>query len=287
MPSLPKPHFGKSPISGLYDQLAPAYERTRVPRFRPFVKRLLQFYDTRPGSHVLDAGCGTGLVATAVAPRAGHTGRVLGIDTSPAMLEIARQKAHGFGFTQCEFVLGDMAQVDAPDSSFDLVTCSFALWGDPDALFAEFYRLLKPNGALLIQNWEMERSGIPRTYSETLHTFSTKTPDERVRAVRESFSDQRELWSDLKTPADYERSLRRVGFSTVSAQWMVAAAQFKDLQELIEFHDLGVFASAEIAAMDESTLVAFHQFLRDALQPLVTDQGIHEEWRAIQVSARK
>lgn len=274
-------------LAFLYDRLAPEYERTRVPRFRPFVKRLLQFYDTRPGSHVLDAACGTGLVATALAPRAGHTGRVLGIDLSPAMLEIARQKAHGYGFDQCEFVLGDMAHVDAPDSSFDLITCSFGLWGDPDAIFAEFSRLLKPGGALLVQNWEMERTGIPRTYSETLHTFSTTSPDARVRAVRESFSAQRALWNDINVPADYERRLRRVGFSSCSAQWMVAPAHFKNLEELVEFHNVGVFASAEIAAMDAPTRSAFTQALYDALNPLVTDRGLDEEWRAIQVSARK
>lgn len=276
-----------SPIASLYDRLAPDYERTRVPRFRPFVKRLLQFYDTRPGSHVLDAACGTGLVATALAPRVGHTGRVLGIDLSPAMLEIARQKAHGYGFDQCEFVLGDMAHVDAPDSSFDLITCSFGLWGDPDAIFAEFLQLLKPGGALLVQNWEMERTGVPRTYSETLHTFSTTSPDARVRAVRESFSVQRALWNDINVPADYERRLRQVGFSTVSAQWMVAPAHFKNLEELVEFHNVGVFASAEIAAMDAPTRSAFTQALYDALNPLVTDRGLDEEWRAIQVSARK
>lgn len=274
-------------LASLYDSLAPDYERTRVPRFRPFVKRLLQFYDTRPGSHVLDVGCGTGLVATSVAPRAGHTGRVLGIDVSPAMLEIARQKAHGFGFTQCEFVLGDAAHIQEPDNAFDLITCSFALWGEPRQLFAEFYRLLKPQGALLIQNWEMERTGIPRTYSETLHTFASAGSDESVRAVRAAFNGQRELWRDLKSPADYERVLRETGFTSVTAQWMVANTHFKNLEELIEFHDFGVFARAEIAALDEPTRAAFHQALRDALHPLATDKGLDEEWRAIQVSARK
>src|SRR5581483_2876047 len=108
----------------LFDDFATDYERTRVPRFRPFVKKLLQLYDTRPGSQVLDAGCGTGLAATLVAPRVGQGGRVLRLDASEQMLEIARHKAQSFGFTQCEFVEGDVTRMDLPDASFDLVISS-------------------------------------------------------------------------------------------------------------------------------------------------------------------
>lgn len=274
-------------LAQLYDEFAPEYERTRVPRFRPFVKRLMQLYDTRPGSHVLDAGCGTGIVATTVAPRAGHGGKVLGVDASAAMLEIAREKARGYGFDQCEFALGDILHLDAPDDSFDLVVCSFALWGEPRELFAEFLRVLRPHGALLVQNWESERGGIARVYNESLRAFRTEAPDARLIQVRELFSKQNVEWQEIQSPQDYERVMRETGFSAVSTQWCAISTQFKTVDECIEFHDLGVKARAEIAAMDESTRARFHQAVRDVLQPMEDEHGISTEWRAIQVSARK
>ena len=212
----------------------------RVPRFRPFAKRLLQLYDTRPGSFVIDAGCGTGLVGTMVAPRAGHSGKVLGVDASAAMLEIARHKASGFGFDQCEFVVGDILHLDVPDNSADLVTCSFALWGEPGKLFGEFFRVLKPGGALLLQNWENARGGITRTYGEALRAFATKSPDERLQLVRAIFAQHSQDWATVETAQDYERVLSEVGFTVASAQQMVNSTHFKDLDELIDFHDLSV-----------------------------------------------
>ncbi len=271
----------------LYDEFASEYERTRVPRFRPFVKRLLQLYDTRPGSHVLDAGCGTGLAATMVAPRAGHGGKIFGVDASEKMLEIARHKAKGFGFDQCEFVAGDITKLDAADDSFDVVICSFALWGEPRAVFGEFFRVLKPHGALLLQNWEPERGGLVRKFNDTLHAYSKKFSTERVLQTRAVLAKHRADWSELQTPQDYERVLREVGFSQAAAQWFENATHFKNLDECIEFHALGVGARAELAAMDEATRAQFVTAIRDALQPFANARGVEEIWRAIQVRARK
>lgn len=275
------------PVIALYDEFAPDYERTRVPRFRPFVKRLLQLYDTRPGSFVIDAGCGTGMVATMVAPRVGHGGRVLGVDASAAMLEIARHKAGGFGFDQCEFVVGDILRLDAPENWADLVTCSFALWGKPAELFAEFHRVLKPHGTLLLQNWALERGGVARTYGEALRAFVTNSPDEHLQQVRAIFSWHRDAWTAVESGEQYVTALRTVGFASASAQEMVGTTHFRNLDELIEFHDQSVRARAEIAAMDKTTREGFRRALEDALQPLVTERGIDEEWHAIQVVARK
>lgn len=274
-------------LTDLYDEFAPDYERTRVPRFRPFLKKLLQLYDTRPGSHVLDAGCGTGLAATAVAPRVGHTGHVLGVDTSEAMLEIARHKAHGFGFDQCVFIRGDISRLDAADNSFDVVICSFALWGEPHALFAEFYRVLKPTGALLAQNWDTAQDRAAAVYGETLRAYVTALPGERITQARAVYSKHRSDWAEINTPADYERLLRAVGFSSVSAQWFSIKTQFKNLDEFIAFQDVGAIARAEIAAMTPAARAEFHTAVRNALQPLETAHGVDQEWRAVHVIARK
>jgi ubiquinone/menaquinone biosynthesis C-methylase UbiE len=271
----------------LYDQLAADYERTRVPRFRPFVKKLLQLYDTRPGSHVLDAGCGTGLAATMVAPRVGHGGKVVGVDLSKPMLEIARNKAQGFGFDQCEFVSGDISQLNYAGESFDLVICSFALWGEPYGLFTEFYRVLRPHGALLIQNWESERDRVSRAIHATLHEFATSAPDEHLAALRDDFKQHAAQWTEMNDPGDYERVLRAAGFRQASAQWFSNPAHFASVDELIEFYNLGVRSRAEIQAMDVDTRSRYFAALKEKLQPPETAGGMDIEWRAVQALALK
>lgn len=273
-------------LVALYDELAPDYERTRVPRFRPFVKRLMQLYDTRPGSHVLDAGCGTGLAATLVAPRVGRTGHILGVDASPRMLEIARHKAQGFGFTQCEFVQGDITHLDVEPASFDLVLCSFALWGDPAILSAGFARVLRPHGVLLIQNWGAEGIGVARTFNETIRRFATTAPPPALAELRTRLATHRAAWAALDEPAAYENLFRSAGFSGATAAWFSQSAHFATLGELVEFHSLGTSSHAELAAMSDDARGRALEAISDALRPLETPRGLDVEWRAIQLIAR-
>lgn len=274
-------------LARLYDEMAADYERTRVPRFRPFVKRLLQLYDTRPGSWVLDVGCGTGLAATMVAPRVGHGGRVLGVDASPKMLELARRKAQGFGFDQCVFELGDSSHLELAADSFDVVICSFALWGSPEQLFGELLRVLKPGGALLLQNWEPERGGAFQTFNDTLAAHAVPNPAARLAAIRGAFNQHRTLWADYNTPQDYERALRKFAVKSTNAHWAENALHFRDLEQLIDFMQVGVRARAELQAMDPETGARFGAAVQAKLQGLATPKGIDVPARAIQVAARK
>lgn len=276
-----------SPLISLYDDFAAEYERTRVPRFRPFVKKLLQLYDTRPGSYVLDAGCGTGLASTMVAPRAGHGGKIVGVDGSAKMLEIARHKAEGYGFDQCQFILGDITALDVPAETFDLVICSFALWGNPDHLFGEFFRVLKPNSALLLQQWTEDRGEAHSLFEHACKQFLTPSPDATLQTIRQTMAQQGAWWGPMKSAADYEQALKRVGFKSARAAQLTLPAHFAAIPEFIEFLSIGVRYRAELLALPETTRAQFVQAVTAALQPVATPQGIDLEWTAIQALARK
>lgn len=276
----------KEQWGALYDEIAADYERVRVPRFRPFVKKLLQLYDTRPGSWVLDAGCGTGLAATMVAVRAGHGGKVIGIDASAAMLEIARAKARGFGFDQCEFRAGDVRALEFADETFDLVICSFALWGEPHALFQELRRVLKPRGVLLLQEWARETDEPTRLYDAVLDHYRLMTPDATLAELRAARDAQYAAWQSLTDPTAYAQALRAAGFTETRAEWCALPVQFADAAELRVFLDLSFANFPEVNALDAATRASFERDASNALGALGDGKIVFEK-RAVHVAARK
>ncbi|MFI7640438.1 class I SAM-dependent methyltransferase [Nonomuraea sp. NPDC049400] len=107
----------------------------------PFIREIV---DALPVGDALDAACGTGRLTAHLAGR-GH--RVRGVDSSPDMLERARQRV-----PQAEFQLGDLSSLPVPDESVDLVVCSLALTHVPvlDPALAEFARVVRPGGHVVI-----------------------------------------------------------------------------------------------------------------------------------------
>jgi SAM-dependent methyltransferase len=77
-----QPAYG--PLAGTYEQRTAAYDQWR--------HRLVDLLPLRPGHVVLDVGCGTGLCLTRLRAKIGATGRIIGIDESPDMLDIARRR---------------------------------------------------------------------------------------------------------------------------------------------------------------------------------------------------
>lgn len=106
----------------------------------PVVRRIL---DTIPAGDALDAACGTGRHAEYLAAR-GH--RVVGVDSSPDMLERAGKRVPDARFEQ-----GDLHRLPLADASVDLVVCGLALTHVPDLapVLAEFARVLRPGGRLV------------------------------------------------------------------------------------------------------------------------------------------
>lgn len=107
------------------------------------------------GARVLDFGCGTGLLTGMVAERAAH---VVGLDVSPAMLEVLEGK----GLGNVRTVLGELAEaIDGgalPDAAFDLVICSSvcAFVPDYEATAALLATRLAPSGLLVQWDWELD-----------------------------------------------------------------------------------------------------------------------------------
>lgn len=98
---------------------------------------------------VLDLGCGPGDLTAILAARLPGA-RVIGLDLSPSMVELARR--HGRAHGRLRFEIGDVARLPFEAGSIDLVVSTLSLhhWPEPAAVFSEMRRVLRPGGAALV-----------------------------------------------------------------------------------------------------------------------------------------
>ena len=105
-----------------------------------------------PGTKVVDIGCGAGFDSLIAAQLVGPSGQVIGVDMTPAMLEVARKSAIETGLGNVEFRNGLAESLPVPDGWADVVISNGVLNLLPDKLAAlqEMARVLKPAGRLQI-----------------------------------------------------------------------------------------------------------------------------------------
>jgi ubiquinone/menaquinone biosynthesis C-methylase UbiE len=132
-----------------------------------------QFAKIKKGDVVIDLGSGAGNDAFIARHETGETGKVIGIDFTPAMVDRARQNAEVRGFNNVEFRQGDIEKMPITSNVADVIVsnCVLNLVPNKDGVFKEIYRVLKPGGHFSISDIVLE-GVLPKEIREAAEMYA-------------------------------------------------------------------------------------------------------------------
>jgi arsenite methyltransferase len=172
----------------------------------------LDFAGVRAGQTVLDIGSGAGIDCLIAVERVGPTGKVIGLDMTPEMIERARRNAREAGAKNVEFRLGEAEKMPVEDGTVDwlISNCVINLSPDKPAVFREVARVLKPGGRISISD----------IVAEDLH--------EAIRRSRDAWTG---CLAGAISEADYVKGLKEAGLRDlrVTSRIVYEAGQLKGL----------------------------------------------------------
>jgi SAM-dependent methyltransferase len=127
-----------------------------------------------PGMTVMDLGCGAGFDTLQAAMKVGPTGRVIGVDMTPAMRAKTETAAKELGLSNVEVREGFLESLPAPDESVDVVISNGVLNLTPDkeSVMREVYRVLKPGGRFQIGDIVVHKD-VPQDAKDDINLWSS------------------------------------------------------------------------------------------------------------------
>ncbi|MEV5836655.1 methyltransferase domain-containing protein [Nocardia sp. NPDC052112] len=170
--------------------------------------RLVELSGVAAGDHAVDIGCGPGQLVRALGDRVGPSGRVIGIDPSPEMIDYANSRAT----PNCRFEGGAAQSLTLPDASVDVVTSTFVMHHIPEAqrtaALGQMFRVLRPGGRLLLADTHPTGKVLPAAVRLMSRFAARRTDDPHAPGHH---ADPLAV-IDIRR---YREALRAAGFGTV------------------------------------------------------------------------
>lgn len=189
------------------NSVAKAYDQILVPTlFEPWAKSLINKNKPWIGKNVLDLACGTGVVTKELVQNVIPEGKVIALDISKQMLDVAKIKCAKW-INHIEFKEGSADSLDITDKSIDKVICQqgFQFFPNKKVVAQEIYRVLKPGGRAILSTWcPVSECEIFGAICETLESLDLSDLSQLMR-----------IPFDFMTQTDLLDSFNRIGFSSI------------------------------------------------------------------------
>ena len=163
----------------------------------------------REGETVLDLGSGAGFDCFLAAAKVGKTGKVIGVDMTPEMIDKARENAQQGGYENVEFRLGEIENIPAADNSVDVIVsnCVINLSPDKGRVFKEAYRVLKPGGRLMVSDIVLLKE-LPEFIKNSIDAYigclsGAMMKDDYLKTIREAGFQEIIILDEIYFPIEY------------------------------------------------------------------------------------
>ena len=216
-----------SKVAATYDAAADLFDAPQLGFWARHGRSTVERLALKPGSRVLDVGCGTGSSALPAAQRVGPDGCVLGVDLSENMILRARRKAAALGLVNTTFAVADMTEAERLGDGFDAVISVFSVFFVPDVerQIERLRCLLRPGGSLAVTVWG------PNAFEPAVSLFR-----EELHRFRPDLLTGMRPWERYTEPEALTRLFSDTGASEPSV------AQLPDRQPLVEPDDFWTIA---------------------------------------------
>jgi ubiquinone/menaquinone biosynthesis C-methylase UbiE len=257
-----------------WDRAAAFYEAHWRAQLQPAHTALLEQAALRPGDHVLDVACGTGLVTLPAAEQVAPDGRVVGVDIAEKMVVAAEELAHRRGLANAEFACCGAEELDVAPP-FDVALCSLGLMYVPRPMVAlsEMHRVLRPGGRAVVAVWG-ERSSCG--WAEVFPIV-----DSRVS------SDVCPMFFALGAPGALETTMTSAGFAEIDTLRLDVELVYEDDDDAIGAAFLGGPVALAYARFDDDTRLSASREYLDSLGAYRDGPGYRVPGQFVIASARR